>query len=1252
MKRITLPRALRLAALVAASSVVLVALLMAGLWWWAGTEGSLDWTLKRVTRSQPMQAEGVRGSLRSGLEIDKLVWEQDGLRIEAHDVRLEWQPTALVTRTVQLEKFSAALLRVIDQRPPTADPMKPPATLELPMRIKANQVAIAKVDWQGRTSAQAQQLAGAYAYDGLGHQLRVDNVQVAGGRYRGEASLGVLGTMPFESTVQGTLTAAVPRSDKAVPLTVNGSVRGPLADLRAHAVIRATQPLPTGELPQATATARVTPFAAQPVPEAQAELQHIDLASLWPQAPRSSLSGRVTLQPAAAASNWNWRADLRNAVAAPWDRGGLPLQSVKANGEWRGAQALVESLQAQAGGGELKAKGQWRGADGWSVEATLEGVDPAQLHTLMAPQPVGGQAHVSQQGEVIEFDVDLRAQGRAKSKAYAALELRQAKAQGRWSGGTLSLPSLDVRASDASLTGSLDYKPTARAGSGRVELQAPGLNAKANGSLSESAGSGRLQVDARNLAQAQRWLQRVPFVGDKLPAWQASGQAALQTAWQGGWRDPALQASLTTTGVEVRPQRADPATPPWALQQARASVNGRLSDARIELAGRASQGARSLDIDLAGRGGRSAAQVWRVNLPRLRVALEDPALGSGAWRAELQRPLDARWLAAPGRLELAAGEALLTAPRASTTTAQLTPAVLTWQPTRWGGGELQTAGRITGLTLGWIELVGGGQLGGAGLSGNMAFDAQWNANIGRQLRLDAALVRTAGDVNVLAEQVTGGATRVAAGVRDARITLQGQGEHLTMAFKWDSERAGTADARILTRLEPGGPAGWHWPENAPIDGFVRAHLPRIGVWSLLAPPGWRLRGSLDADVRVAGMRSDPRFSGALAADDLALRSVVEGVELRNGRMRARLDGQRLHVDEFILYGAGEGTSDGWVKASGEGWWSAQGPQLNATAQLQKLRASIRSDRDLTVSGQLAARIDKDGTDVRGKLRADQARIVLPEELPPQLDDDVVVRRAEGRMATAEERKQREPDRPPLKRAFNVAVDIDMGEDFHLRGRGLDTRLRGTLALTGDTLRRPRLTGTITTASGGEYRAYGQRLDIERGVLRFTGALDNPSLDILAIRPHTAQRVGVMISGTVQSPYIRLHSEPELPDAEKLTWLVTGRAAPSGGAEAALVQQAAWSFLAHRRGGSSGGVAGRVGLDELSVRRDDTQGAIVTLGKRFARNFYAAYERSLSGALGTLYVFYDISRRLTLRAETGERTAVDLIFTFHFDRARP
>jgi translocation and assembly module TamB len=62
----------------------------------------------------------------------------------------------------------------------------------------------------------------------------------------------------------------------------------------------------------------------------------------------------------------------------------------------------------------------------------------------------------------------------------------------------------------------------------------------------------------------------------------------------------------------------------------------------------------------------------------------------------------------------------------------------------------------------------------------------------------------------------------------------------------------------------------------------------------------------------------------------------------------------------------------------------------------------------------------------------------------------------------------------------------------------------------------------------------------------------------------------------------------------------------------------------------------------------TTGASVTLGKRLSRDFYVAYERSLAGTLGTLYILFDLSRRVSLRAQTGEQSAVDLIFTLRYD----
>ncbi|UUZ67128.1 hypothetical protein LP416_19805 [Polaromonas sp. P2-4] len=79
--------------------------------------------------------------------------------------------------------------------------------------------------------------------------------------------------------------------------------------------------------------------------------------------------------------------------------------------------------------------------------------------------------------------------------------------------------------------------------------------------------------------------------------------------------------------------------------------------------------------------------------------------------------------------------------------------------------------------------------------------------------------------------------------------------------------------------------GWLWPADAPLNGQLRAQLPRLGVWSVLAPPGWRLRGSLGADVAISGMRAAPQLAGDLQANDLALRSVVDGIEFGNGRLQ-------------------------------------------------------------------------------------------------------------------------------------------------------------------------------------------------------------------------------------------------------------------------------------------------------------------------------------------------------------------------------
>jgi translocation and assembly module TamB len=380
---------------------------------------------------------------------------------------------------------------------------------------------------------------------------------------------------------------------------------------------------------------------------------------------------------------------------------------------------------------------------------------------------------------------------------------------------------------------------------------------------------------------------------------------------------------------------------------------------------------------------------------------------------------------------------------------------------------------------------------------------------------------------------------------------------------------------------------------------------------------------------------------------MALRSVVDGFEFGNGRLRAHVDGTRLRISEFTLQGAGATDSGGLIRAEGEASWIQGAPQVTITAQLERLRASIRSDRQVTLSGQLQASLTGMAAAISGVLKVDQARIVLPDESRPQLGDDVRVRTAQTSLPTTKAA-------PSNNRVTKINVQIDLGDDFRIEGKGINTRMRGSLNLQGDSVSAPRLLGAITTR-GGEYSAYGQRLDIETGVLRFTGPIDNPTLNILAIRPNLTQRVGVEITGTALLPNVRLYAQPDLPEAEKLSWLVLGRSSAAGGAEAALLQQAAIALLGSKSGAMSGGLASSLGLDELSFRAPSSSGdtstaaaGAITLGKRFSRNFYAAYERSLSGTVGTLFMFYELSRRFTVRAQAGEQTAIDLIFTVPYE----
>ncbi|UUZ64826.1 hypothetical protein LP417_08290 [Polaromonas sp. P1-6] len=665
-------RWLKTVALAGGAILSLGVLATSALWWWAGTDGSLATALRWVAQSQPLSAERATGSLRSGGHVGQLIWLKDGLSVQARDVSLAWQPWSLLQGTLKLDRLAAASVEVNDQRIPSPTASSgPPSALVLPLRVTLDAFSVDQLRWMGPTAFTtfgASGISGRYEFNDL-HQLDLASAQVASGRYSGRAVLTSRGPLMLEASLSGTLQAAIPNSKTTLPLSFQATARGPLTELLVDAALQMNakpaadrKQTQTPTQPQASATARITPWAAQPLPQADATYRDLDIAALWPEAPQTLLTGSASVRPldstpaAPASAGWLLDVQLANRLPGPWDKTRLPLEHLEAKGEWRNGVGIVRTLKAQLGGGELLASGEWSrapssppskpgtstaaSAQAWNLQATLQNVNPAMLHTQLAALPLDGKATARSQGAAVGFEASVQAKGNAGNKPASGqnnplgqLRLRDASATGSWNaqqaGGTLVLSALRVRTDEAELNGQLEAQPTARGGKGNLVLTGPGLDAKLQGELRQSSGRGDFSLRGRDAAQALRWLQKLPGMPAAVQTASASGSAELKASWQGGWRDPALQAQLEIPALDWRAAAPPkPATTPAAanpgvlkFRAVQATLSGRLSQAQLSLQGRLEADQRRYALQLAAEGGR----VTSAQRSAERVGLASPA---------------------------------------------------------------------------------------------------------------------------------------------------------------------------------------------------------------------------------------------------------------------------------------------------------------------------------------------------------------------------------------------------------------------------------------------------------------------------------------------------------------------------------------------------------------------------------------------------------------------------------------------------
>lgn len=1212
-----------------------------------------------------LAVEGLEGHLGVPIRIGKLVVTTPKQRITVTGARLEWRPQTLLRRRLDVDLLAAQTVRIDVLRKDTT-PATLPASLRLPVDVRV-------VAWD------VANLEVANAGSMLGFKNLHGRIDDDGDRYRFS---GLTATTPWAETSGGfELGKDAPftlrghfRAAQTQPVPVDASldVQGRLAAIAFGFEARA-------EDMRLTASGEAAPFARVRLPRLLVAGQGIDPRQFAAGAPHAALafSGVFEGQPGERLLG---TFSLGNSLAGRLDQDRLPLVSLTGAVVGDYARADFSALAIDLGAaGRLTGSGQWR--DG-RLGVSLEGprLNLAGLHRRLY---------------ATRLKTALRLDGDATRQTLTA-EVGESWGQGRF---TLSLADAVLRLESAdfagqagrlSANGTLRLDAT-RSFSGRFDAsridparfgEFPRARLNARGEVAGALrpepslaarftlppgefdgepvrGQGRLRYESRHLVDADIDLDLAGNqaklkgaygrTGDRL-TWDIDapalarlhlGLAGRLTSRGSASGDPArlqIEGQASARGLRLPGDIAADAMNLHVTLQAAANgaADGQIDASGIRLAG---QRLDSVHATLQGR--RDAhALTLDVRLPgwRTTASLAGGLDANAVWRGRLnQADAQGAWpmkLVAPATLLLSRSQQQVDGLALTVAGGRLNVDHFDRQ-----GTQIVSRGTLANLPLApALALLKTPPP----VTTDLRLSGDWDLRAAESLDGRVRLRRQSGDVHLNDPSMNLGLTALT-------LDLDAAASRTRVRLAVDAREAGRLRMDGSGMLVRDG-ALFDVSRSAPLAWNAQFDVPDLRAVRPLVPVGVHADARVSAQLTGSGSLAAPRIDGRLAADRIRFSMPEQGVAITDGAIRLRLADDRVQVEQGELKG-----KSGRIVVSGDA--RLANPQAGLTLTFEKFAATHRSDRLVIVSGTTRLNLDPRHLQLTGELTADRARLEMPETSRPQLSNDVVV--------VGQTREKPAAQRYPLA----LDLNLKLGNDFLFKGAGLDARLGGQLRVyTVDEAPSParakgeslaaypaqalRGEGSIRVEKG-RYAAYAQTLDIERGVLRFNGPIDNPGLDVLAVRKTPTVKAGVVVGGTVQNPIVTLYSDPPLPDTEKLAWLVLGHGLQNSGQEELVLLQVAASALLSQTESVNlqAKMAETLGVDTFDVRAgssDALASTVVSVGKRLSARATLTYEQSLDGLSQVVKMLYQLSPHVRLEARGGQPSSFDAFYTREYD----
>jgi len=383
------------------------------------------------------------------------------------------------------------------------------------------------------------------------------------------------------------------------------------------------------------------------------------------------------------------------------------------------------------------------------------------------------------------------------------------------------------------------------------------------------------------------------------------------------------------------------------------------------------------------------------------------------------------------------------------------------------------------------------------------FSAKAHASMQEKLKADVDIAITPGNIHYITDKTTG--------------TLPHEGMKLTLKVLEDALDAQfhlSVDSNVirgemrspnLLQTDIGG--------KAKLNGKLLVDAKNFDLIEALVPDVQNLEGLIGMNFTILGSVAEPAINGQGQISIANMLIPIAGLDLKD----TTLDVQAISPEgEMEL--AGNASLDSSKK------WPAR-----ITLKGDNFRLINLPEIKMFLSSDILFEKRADLMSLTGSATIPRAEILLRELSPgsksPSPD-----------MVIIQEQKAVDPKSP-----FHMLLKITLGEDVHFAGFGLNAFVEGQLTILSEPEEQMIGSGAFHIKQGS-FRAYGQDLEIETGVISFPGGpLSQPGINLRATRTVGDVVAGIYAIGSAKKPRITTFSNPPMSESHVISYLLTGSA---------------------------------------------------------------------------------------------------------------